>query len=123
MAYTWQIPDRLTPGTNVNVSGTAKVVFDNVPASKCGHNMAPVGDWYPEEGRLTVSYDLVSGSGQLIGLQFNLPRQATIGCSVPTDSLSGSFTVPEKVGTGGTPRVTFNAWSGRWNPPITYIFK
>ncbi len=97
---TWQIPDRLTPGTEVDVSGSLKATldFDSRANEFCGSGMHQLG---PEDGWLNVS--AVNGSG-VEGASSgpavpNPPSVRIVDVSIGCDEAAGTM-VPSKIRVG-----------------------
>lgn len=105
---TWQIPDRLTPGSEVDVSGGLKVAIDyeSLEGSFCAEGMSQAG---PEDAFLQARALNETGTEpDPVGLGLPESQRISImdtrigpddasGKMVREQSASGSFTVPDRL--------------------------
>ena len=138
MAASWQIPDRLTPGTSVDVSGELAVTIDytSQAGDSCAGGLYQVG---PEDGWLAVRALNETGSEPDVAGYALAPAQriaimnAAIGCDTATGKMvqsktaSGSFTVPDRLvpAAGQTPYlvVLFSVDQDLDTVTVAYIYR
>ena len=138
MTASWEIADRLTPGTEVDVSGGLSVTldFESQAADFCGSGMYQVG---PEDGWLTARAFNETGAGpDQAGYTLNDAQRisilsASIGCDTATGKMvasktaSGSFTVPDRLvapaGQSAWLVVLFSVMQDLDTVSVAYIYK
>ena len=134
----WHIPDRLTPGTDVDVSGELAVTIDyeSQAASLCAGGMYQVG---PEDGFLIArALNETGAEPDLAGYTLTNAQRisivgASIGCDsvtgkmVPAATASGSFSVPDRLvpaaGQSAWLVVLFSVMQDLDTVSVAYIYK
>ena len=138
LTATWQVPDSLTPGAQVDVPGTLAVSIDytSQAASFCAEGTSQLG---PEDGWLSIN-GLNTSSVEPSVATTSVPADqririldASIGCDTTTGTMtseaaeSGTLTVPDRVvpAAGETPYllITFSVSQDLDTVQVMYIYK
>jgi hypothetical protein len=120
IAYTWQIPDRLTPGTELSVTGALKLASSNLDFAQndCGETYNTTA----KDGSLKLETEYRSSMPVTIA-------EARIGCDKATGSVTGeapfagSFTVPDKATADGILYVKFVLFQESSLLTVVYTYK
>ena len=120
MAFTWEIPDRLASGADMDISGAVKLASSNL---KYANNAC--GDTYnatAEDGSIKV--EMENGNSVPVSV-----AEARIGCDKATGSmtkvkpLTGRFTVPAKVDPDAFLKVRFVLFQQSHMVTVVYTYK